>query len=529
MLQTSAVIGKDVPLALLDAIADVDGDALGRGLNRLTGAEFLYETRLFPDVEYTFRHALTHEVAYASLLAERQRGLHGRFVGTIERLYPDRHIEHLERLAHHAVRGEVWEKAVAYCRQAGAKAVSRSAYREAVACFEQALIALGRLPESRETIEQDIDLRCELWEVFFPLGDFEKGFEHLSAAEPLASSLNDRPRLARVLTHLSMSVLTSGEFVRALEVGERALSIATAQADAALEPIARWRVAFAHHMLGNYSEAIDLRQKVLASVAHDPHRFLAAGHLFSVLSRWGLASSLIERGQFAEAIALAKEASQLAEGSASPTQAVACLGLGLVHIHLGDLQRAIPPLERGVQVSHAGQLLLWLPQTVTCLGLAYVLSGRTAEGLPLLEQAVEQMSPSYRSLVMINLGQGYLLAGRVQDAMRLAESALELTRERKERGLEARALWLLAEIAAHPGSREVEKAEAHYRVATGLATKLAMRPIVAHCHRGLGKLYPRMGKRQQAHEHLATATTMYREMGMTYWLGQAETELRQLG
>ena len=139
------------------------------------------------------------------------------------------------------------------------------------------------------------------------------------------------------------------------------------------------------------------------------------------------------------------------------------------------------------------------------------------------------MSPSYRSLVMINLGQGYLLAGRVQDAMRLAESALELTRERKERGLEARALWLLAEIAAHPGSREVEKAEAHYRVATGLATKLAMRPIVAHCHRGLGKLYPRMGKRQQAHEHLATATTMYREMGMTYWLEKAKAEMTELG
>src|SRR5262249_32783471 len=159
-----------------------------------------------------------------------------------------------------------WEKAVAYSRQAGAKAISRSAYREAVTCFEQALIALGRLPESRETIEQDIDLRCELRNVLFPLGDFKECFEHLSAAEPLASSLNDRPRLARVLSHLSMAFLTSGENVRALEVGERALSLATAQCDAALETDARWRLAFVHHMLGNYSKAIDLRQKVVASV-----------------------------------------------------------------------------------------------------------------------------------------------------------------------------------------------------------------------------------------------------------------------
>src|SRR5262249_23728533 len=150
-------------------------------------------------------------------------------------------------------------------------------------------------------------------------------------------------------------------------------------------------------------KAIDLRQKVVASVAHDPLGFLGAGLLFSVLSHWGLVSSLIERGQFAEAIALAKEASQLAEGSASHTQAAACLGLGLVHVHEGDLQKAIPLLERSIQVSHASQVALWLPLTISSLGSAYVLSGRTAEGLPLLEQAVEQAYPMWQASVMINL------------------------------------------------------------------------------------------------------------------------------
>ena len=143
LLQTAAVIGTEVPFPLLQAIAELPEEALHRGLAHLQAAEFLYETSLFPELEYTFKHALTHEVAYGSLLQERRRALHARIVEAIEALSPDRLAEQVERLAHHALRGEVWDKAVAYCRQAGEKAVARSAYREAVAYFEQALTALA--------------------------------------------------------------------------------------------------------------------------------------------------------------------------------------------------------------------------------------------------------------------------------------------------------------------------------------------------------------------------------------------------
>ena len=139
LLQSAAVIGKDVPFSLLQAITELSDEELRRGLTHLQAAEFLYETSLFPDLEYTFKHALTHEVAYGSLLHERQRALHARIVEAIETLYPDRLIEQVERLAHHAARGEVWGKAVTYLRQAGAKADARSAHREAASYFEQAL------------------------------------------------------------------------------------------------------------------------------------------------------------------------------------------------------------------------------------------------------------------------------------------------------------------------------------------------------------------------------------------------------
>ena len=202
LLQTAAVIGTEVPFALLQAIGELSEEELRRGLGHLQAAEFLYETSLFPELEYTFKHALTHEVAYGSLLQERRRALHARIVAASERLYADRLTEQAERLAQHALRGEVWDKAVAYCRQAGTKALARSALREAVACFEQALAALRHLPESRATQEQAIDLRLDLRNALWALGEIRQMLDYLREAATLAEALDDQPRLGRVSAYM---------------------------------------------------------------------------------------------------------------------------------------------------------------------------------------------------------------------------------------------------------------------------------------------------------------------------------------
>ena len=177
LLQTAAVIGKDVPFALLQAIAELPEDTLRLGLTHLQAAEFLYETSLFPELEYTFKHALTHEVAYGGILHERRRTLHARIVEAMEQRYAERlSRSRVEQLAHHALRGEVWEKVLLYCRQAGTKALARSANREAVAYFEQALGALTHLPDSRERREQAIDLRFDLRPALVPVGEMEQLF-----------------------------------------------------------------------------------------------------------------------------------------------------------------------------------------------------------------------------------------------------------------------------------------------------------------------------------------------------------------
>jgi predicted ATPase len=223
LLQTASVIGKDLPFALLQAIADLPEEKLRRGLDHLQAAEFLYETGLFPDLEYTFKHALTHEVTYGGLLQERRRELHARIVDAIETLHRGRLGGEIERLAHHALRGELGEKAVHYLREAGLKGVVRSALSDARAWFEQALGVLEALPESPATLVLAFDIRLDLRPVLNNLGEVRQALGRMREAETLAARLNDDRRRGRVSALVTNNHALLGELDEALLTGTRAL------------------------------------------------------------------------------------------------------------------------------------------------------------------------------------------------------------------------------------------------------------------------------------------------------------------
>src|SRR4030095_8520340 len=226
------------------------------GLTHLQAAEFLYETRLFPEIEYTFKHALTQQVAYETLLQERRRALHAQIVMALEALAGDQVAEQVERLAYHALRGEVWTKVLAYGRQAGEKAVARSAHREAVGYFEQARGALPHLPEQRHTREQAVDLRIALRSALWPSGDLGRILVYLREAETLAEALDDPRRLAQVLPFLSEHFRFMGAYDQAIAVGQRALALATASGEVVRQAQAHQRLGFAYHAQGDYRRAI---------------------------------------------------------------------------------------------------------------------------------------------------------------------------------------------------------------------------------------------------------------------------------
>jgi class 3 adenylate cyclase/tetratricopeptide (TPR) repeat protein len=529
LLQAASVIGKDVPLTLLQAIADAPEGSLGRGLTNLQAAEFLYETSVFPDLEYTFKHALTHEVAYASVLHDRRRVLHAGIVGALEALYPDRLTEQVERLAHHAFRGEVWEKAVTYLRQAGAKALARSAYREAVACFERALAALQPLPDTRQKVECAIDLRLDLRQSLFPLNELATIWRYLQEAEGLARTLDDPRRLGWVSAYMSgHHVHTGGHATEVRTLAQRVEAIAERLGDVPLQIAAQYYLTAASDLSGDYRATEHVCRTLMQSL-HDQRTRKGFGLATfpAVYSRAILARVLAERGVFDEGDTHGQEAIRIAEALDHPfSVVVGCLDLAYVKSVRGQLSQAAALVERAVARCREWQITSHTPIAMGALGHVYAWSGRIDEGVSCLKQALTDYESAgigyHHSLSVEQLGEAYLLADQVDNARACADRAVILARGRGERGYEAWALRLLGDIASHHGRLDVTTAAAHYNAAMNLASELEMRPLLAHCHFGLGRLYRRTGNLEQAQQHLMTATAMYRDMGMTYWLEKLE-------
>jgi class 3 adenylate cyclase/tetratricopeptide (TPR) repeat protein len=531
LLQTASVIGKDVPMPLLLAIVDAPEHEVRADLARLQAAEFLYETRLFPDLEYTFKHALTHEVAYAGVLRERQRALHARLTEAIERMATGRLADQAERLAHHALRGELWEQAVVYLHQVGLRAMGRAANREAVAYLERALEALRRLPETRQTTELTVDIRLDVRNALLPLGDRARMGEHLREAEALTRALGDQRRLARIATFMVVQSLGGGHYAEAVRSGHEALELGRSLGDRSIEVVATSFLGMAHVTRGAFRDAVSVLEGNLVLAPDQRHERFGAPAIQLALSKTLLADALSELGRFDEATRHAEDAVLIAEESDHHpfTLFWGLMGLGLVGLRRGRLSRATQALERVLDLCRTWQLVAGLPAAAATLGAAHALAGRTDEALPLVAGAVEESRASkserWAVSILLHAGTTNLLAGRLDDAIGHAGEALALSRRLGARGGEARSLCLAGDVASTGG---VGDAEGSYRAAMALADELGMRPVVAHCHAGLGRLYRRTDARDRAHEHFASATVMYQEMGMTSWLERATGEMRDL-
>jgi len=519
LLQAASVIGDQVPVRLLEAVADVPAEEVRRGLDQLRAGGLLDQHALFPDLVYGFRHALVHDVAYESLLHDRRRSLHARILEAIEQLYPGSLAEQTERLAHHAFLGEVWDRAVGYCREAGARTLARMASWESVSFFERALAALAHRPADAGL---GVDLRFDLHNALVPLGQHARSVAVLREAAALAGSLGDQPRLARALSFESNVHWEMGASDEAARVGEQALAIAEETGDVGLQIVAHYNVGQGRRALGDYRQALVVLRRNLALLPPDAsgERFGLPG-IAAALIRAQLAWTLAELGQFDEAVQAAQEGLRLAEARRDAySTTYALLGLGGTLVRRGQMWEAKGLLERGIAL--CGDMPAFYPPFAGDLALIYALTGRTAEALELAERGVRQAQSMQRlgrlSLIMTHLGEARLLAGHPVAAAADARRALDLAHTHQERGNAVYAERLLGLAVGAGSPPDVEEARGHLTRALTLAGDLGMRPLAARCHLGLGRLAQRAGDGSSALKHLATAREGFQTMRMTFWL-----------
>ncbi|HXZ91922.1 MAG TPA: adenylate/guanylate cyclase domain-containing protein [Burkholderiales bacterium] len=518
LLQDAAVVGNTVPYSLLRAITGLQEGALRDQLASLQAAELLYETRLYPDLEYSFKHALTHEVAYGGLLQERKRDIHARALRAMEDLYANQLDEHVERLAYHALNAELWEKALRYLRQAGAKAADRPASREALALYDQALAVLPHLPQDRSTLEQAIDIRFDIRNVLQPLGDRERIAGYLRDAEQLAVQLGDVRRQGWIQSYLTDYYWMLGRTQEAATVGERALGIARQLEDLPLQVVTNLPLGLLYHTEGDYPRARQYFEWNVSRLEGDSQydRF-GLFVLPSSFSRAFLAWCYAELGEFDKGDAIGEEGVRIAESARHPFSCgYAHLGVGVLRLRQGDLPRAIISFERALAAGAFADIPVGYAYVAFHLGYALALSGRESEGIAMLEETISVAEASgfvaRHSLRLAYLAEAYLVAGRGAEAASTVLRALELARTHNERGNEAFAQRVLGKIES--GSGAAAEAEKTLGAAIELAQSLGMRPLVAECHWDLYRALTASGRESAASSHRDEALAMYRSMNM---------------
>jgi len=525
LVQSAAVIGAEVPMSVLSAVVDLSEGALESGMRRLQSAELLYESGAAAGSAFAFKHALTREVAYRTLPRPARRDLHRRIAAALESGAGDGGPQHIDRLARHAFEGELWTKAVLYLKQAGAGAMEAFAVREGAEYFAQAIDALQHLPETRQVMEDVVDLRLRVRDALWPQLRFASILDHLQKADAIAEGLGDRRRRGWIACYLSHYFWSIGELVQAGEAGERAFAIASDIDSPALLAETNFYRGLVRIGLGDLGAGVDALSAAMrgldevvgqAETGFPSPRFAQLG---PVLVRGYLSLVLSQIGEFSRAETMGEEAIRLADASRNPfALAVAAGCLGNVYAQRTLPAKAIQFLEPGLRVCRTYEINQWITTIGVPLGAMYVQIGRVEEGLALAEECLAFSDRhglgAWGTRLVLWLAVAYLSADRLPDAAAAAGRALAICRQRMEGGFEPAALFLLAEVAARGDPAGYHEAQSQYEEAIAIGSKSGMRPIVARCQLGLARLHARMGNQSEAAARFGTAAEALRALGL---------------
>src|SRR5216684_4687256 len=430
LLQTLAVMGRESPLGLIRQISSTEEAQLERMLTGLRAAEFIYEQPALADIEYTFKHALTQEVAYNSLLIERRKVLHGRAGAAIEALYADRLDDYLSELARHYQRSSNIGKALEYLGRAGQQALQRSSHAEAIELFTSALELLQALPDAPQRLEQELALRLGLGAALSPVKGWtapEVG-EVFARTHELCRQIGETPHLFRALSGLGGYYVVRGEMEPGLELLKQGLAIAQSVEDRAFLHAAHSQMGQALYYMGQFTSAqthLELSCSLYDPAGDDPshagHGFCKGVHslMFSGLSAWYLGFPEQARDRVERALSLARQQSD---------PFCVCLALApSSHVdHLrGETIPALKFADAMFDIAQEQGFRGFLAGATAFRGMALIAGGHAEEGIPQLRERLDH-SEHFRTVFVAYLALGYGVAGRVDEGLAVLAEAMAL-------------------------------------------------------------------------------------------------------
>jgi len=527
-LQVASVIGRDFAFRILHTITGMQ-EELKSYLLDLQELEFVYEKSLFPELEYMFKHALTQEVAYNSLLLKKRNGIHEKIGEAIEGLYPDRLEEFYEMLAHHYSRSQNSEKAYQYLNLSGNKAKGSDSNWEAFHFYKNAVNLLKKLPDTEKNKRRGIEVRLLMEGPMVSLAHPEDSFEILQEGERLATELGDEKSLAAFYNVLRGYYSVRGQPLQGMKYAENSFRAAMKVQDIDLAVSMGFGLCVSYGTMGEHLKIAKVAPQILTlleKTQRESEFFVRPWNVYSaLLVLCGIATGWTK--DFEEGRALCEKGLHFALQIDDLCSAgFAEVMYGVLLVGQGDAKNAVKHAQNGVRLCEEGQVLVILGTGLAMLAEAHRLLGELEIARRHAERALKVGSDSGLSIPWAqsyySLSMTHLDSGDLENARTCAEEALKLSQSNNEIWVEGRAKVALGRILGKADLSQTDKAEEYILQGIKILDELQLKPFCSEGYLYLGELYADTGQGDKALENLRKAEAMFQEMGMDYWLRRTQ-------
>jgi len=534
IMQVASVIGREFAFRILQAISGTKGELKTYLLN-LQGLEFIYEKSLFPELEYIFKHALTQEVAYNSLLLKRRKEIHEKIGKAIEELFTTRLEEFYEMLAYHYSRSDSLEKAFQYLLLSAGKATRNNSLWEALRFYKESLMMLKGMPEADRNKKERLGVILLMAPILRNLGFPEDPTEIFQDGERLCKEFEDKRSMARIYSYKGMYYTFKGNLTLGRSYMEQSLSEAEKASDLdILGPLA-YGLFVNYIVQGNYIRIADNAPRIIRQV-EETHReyedFGTPANLYATL-QCQCGSSLMALGRIEMGEDLCKKAISFAcEVGHLFSIGVAEMLYGFSAAWIGKGEKALEHLQRSVENFEKSQGTLFAPGVWSHIGLAHYFIGNIPKALEYLEKALKMQVasglPFWMPFHHVGLSIVHLELNDLTKALFHAEEAINYAKKNKERHWEALSLLQLGMVGWKSQKIKIDEAQQHIRQGIRIVNELGMKPFEMVGYLYLGELFTYVNEREKALEILKRTEKAFQEMGMDYWLSRTQGVLGRL-